>query len=347
LDPVLALLLFVGQHNGEVSFEPYTMTAIERNLTELEDFEEQYIHVLNRLMGETADSGVATDLFALTLPYYSAVGYLMDSEDLEFYLRKVDPTYSVPGNFKRVAPPGKPIADPLAGDRISLLTFGMMYALLSSGYSSDTVTRVLEINGQQRDGLVLSEAEQRHIMSRIDGFNEAIEEASASLGPAVHLIDIGRLIDDMFTGKMEIEVGDRVLNRKWVRGSGFSLDGVHPGYTAQAFLANFIVERMNEVLGLDAPPTDLVDTLSMDPYVDWDGDGWATGPDYEPPGITRLILLFRDPDDTNPDVGVEMPPDVWGLISNVLLGEILDIPAMRERAETLGVVPVENNPGTE
>jgi hypothetical protein len=129
LKPLLRLLLRFGERQGEVSFEPYGPTAIDRHLTLLDDFAAQYERILSRLLAETAASGVPRKVFACTLPYYSSVGYLMDSEDLEYYLRKQNPDYTVPPTFKRVALPGDPIEDPLLGDRVSLLTFGFMYAL--------------------------------------------------------------------------------------------------------------------------------------------------------------------------------------------------------------------------
>ena len=339
LNPLLAILLNSGQAGGLVSFEPYTLAAIERNLTKLDDFSEQYLHVLDRMASETASSGVSHETFALTLPYYSAVGYLMDSEDLEFYLRKLRPWYTVPRSFKRVAPRGEPITDYLKGDRISLLTFGMMYALLSTGHSVAEVNGVLERNGQQRDGLVLSEAEQQYIMARIDGYNAAIRAAAAAGGPNVHLVDIGKYLNDVFLGKEVIEIDGRVLNRKWIRGGGFGFDGVHPGYTGQALIANFVLERINETLGLNAPLQDLSGILAADPYIDRDGDGWARGPDYEGSGFTNLLFLFKDPDDSAPAVQPVMPPDLWKMISDVLLDEILDIPAMRASAKDLGLMP--------
>ena len=86
--PVLRLLLAFGEQNGLVSFEPYTQSAIERNLTDVSDFAIQYLRVVQRLRRA---EGIASDIFLLTLPYYSSVGYLIDSEDLEFYLQKIDP----------------------------------------------------------------------------------------------------------------------------------------------------------------------------------------------------------------------------------------------------------------
>jgi len=340
ITPALRLLLRFGERQGALSFAPYTMTSIERNLTELQDFVDQYEHLLTRLEAEGAFSTGQVELFLLTLPYYSAVGYLFDSEDLEYYLRKLNPAYTVPPTFKRVAPPGEPITDPLKGDRISLLTFGFMYALLHSGYPVEDVNQVLEIGGEQRDELVLSEEEQQFIMSRIDGFNAAIKALAAARGPHVHLIDIGRYLNDALTGKTVISIGDRVLSRKWVRGSSFTLDGVHPGYTGQALIANVVLEHLNAILGGEAPLHVLSDVLARDPYVDRDGDGWAPGPAYEAFGLTELLFLFKDPDDGDPTVQPELPPDVWDRISDVLLREILGIPLIRMEAGRLGIWPL-------
>ncbi len=341
ITPALKLLLRFGERQGALSFAPYTMTSIERNLTGLQDFGDQYEHLLTRLEAEGAFSTGQVELFLLTLPYYSAVGYLFDSEDLEYYLRKLNPAYTVPPTFRRVAPPGEPITDPLKGDRVSLLTFGFMYALLHSGYPVEYVNRILEIGGEQRDELVLSEEEQQYIMSRIDGFNAAIKALAAARGPHVHLIDIGQYLNDALTGKTVISIGDRVFSRKWVRGSSFTLDGVHPGYTGQALIANIVLEYLNAILGVEAPLYVLSDVLTRDPYVDRDGDGWAPGPAYEAFGLTELLFLFKDPDDGDPTVQPELPPDVWDRISDVLLREILGIPLIRMEAERLGIWPAE------
>jgi lysophospholipase L1-like esterase len=337
LKPLLRLLLGFGEQSGAISFEPFTQAAIERNLTDINDFIEQYERIVNWLEFITFFSPATTELLLLTLPYYSAVGYLMDSEDLEFYLQKLDPDYAIPSTFQRVAPPGEPIADPLKGDRISLLTFGLMYALMSTGHSMEDVNRVLEIDGQQRDGLVLSEEEQQSIMTRINAFNDAINSVAASSGANVHIIDIGQYLNNTLTGKEEIIIDGRVLSRKWIRGSGFSLDGVHPGYTGHALIANFILEQLNSILGLCAPLYELTDIIDSDPYVDQDRDGWAPGPQYEASGAAELLFLFKDPDDSNPEVQAEMPPNVWDVISDVLLKEILNIPAIQAEAQRLSI----------
>lgn len=340
ITPELSFLLRLGQQEGDLSFAPYTQSAIERNLTELQDFVDQYNHLLDRLEIQKIPVTTPVEIFLLTLPDYSSVGYLMDSEDLEYYLQKLNPAYTVPPTFKRVAMPGEPITDPFQGDRISLLTFGFMYLLLQSGYSIDYVNQILEINGQQRDDLVLSEGEQRYIRSRIDGFNDTIKTASMTHGPHTHLIDIGQYLNDLLSGKTLLSINNRVFSRKWIRGGSFSLDGVHPGYTGQALIASFVLGRLNEVLGLRAPLYDLSYIMGIDPYLDRDGDGWAPGPDYRASGLTELLFLFKDPDDGNPSVQPQLPPDVWNRISQVLLKEILDVPSIKAKAIPLGLVPV-------
>jgi hypothetical protein len=272
------------------------------------------------------------DYLLLTLPYYSAVGYLFDADDLEFYLRKIDPGYSVPASFARVEP-----GEPLTGDRISLLTFGFMYALVSSGYSSGYVNSILESNGVQQDGLVLSEAEQQAIMTRIDEYNDAIRALAASHGDRMRVIGVGEYLNAGLLGDIQIPVNGRILSRDWVRGGGLTLDGVHPNPTGQSLIANFILERLGAELGISAPLYPLSTVAAMDPYWDKDGDGWAPGPPWTAPGITQLLHLFRDPDDASASAGVVLPDDVWDRISAVLLREILDVPGIRAQAEKMNL----------
>jgi hypothetical protein len=212
-----------------------------------------------------------------------------------------------------------------------------MYGLLDSGFSADYVNQILEVGGEQRDGLVLSESEQRFIVERIDTFNEAIKDAAATLGPNVHLVDIGSFINLGLTGQNDIRVGNRILSRRWVRGNSFSLDGVHPGYVAQALIANVLINRFNEVLGLNAPMHDLEALLETDPYIDQDQDGWAPGPGYPPLGLTEILFMFTDPDDADPAVQPDLPLDFWEQVSAILLGEIRGVPGWREEAERVGI----------
>ena len=99
------------------------------------------------------------------------------------------------------------------------------------------------------------------------------------------------------------------------------MDGVHPGYTGQAIIANFIIEQLNEMLGLAAPRYDLPEIMEHDPYIDKDGDGWVPGPQYQAAGFTELIFLFKDPDDSDPKVQPNLPADVWTIFSDIILGK--------------------------
>ena len=132
-------------------------------------------------------------------------------------------------------------------------------------------------------------------------------------------------------------VGDRSLGRKWVRGSAFSLDGVHPGYTGQALIANYVLEQMGPAVGLSPPLEDLETVLATDPYVDNDGDGWAPGPVTSATGVTELMFLFRDPDDGDPAAEPIVPSNVWDMISDLILDELLAIDSVRAEAVRLGI----------
>ena len=334
LDPALRVVLSAAEQQGAVSFAPYTAAAIDRNMTTEADFVAQLGLMLDRI-GQ-APEGAGKEVFVLTLPYYSAVAYLLDAEDLEFYLRKLDPQYSVPASFKRVEE-----GLPLTGDRVSLLTFGMMYALLATGAGSDVVNSVLEVDGVQADGLVMSEAESQRIRERIDAYNAAIVAAVEARGAPYHLVDLGGYINRIFTGDEVVTVGGVPLKRNWSRGGAFSLDGVHPGYTAQALLANQLLAAMDTVLGRSTPLADLETIATTDPYRDNDGDGWVSGPDSPASGIAELLFLFTDPDDANPNTQVQLPADVWHLISRVLLAELIGVPQVRSGAEQAGLLAPE------
>jgi hypothetical protein len=318
LKPSLSAVFRLGQQYGFLNFEPYTETAIQKNLTDAEDFAKQYEHVLSRIEDEVSDFAEPTTFFLCTLPYYSLVGYLFDSQDLEYYLQKIDPAYSVPPKFKRAARPGEKVTDFMMGDRVSLFTFFTMYVLLSQGVGVDEVNQALEI-----DGLVLSENEMHYIMNRIDSYNETIINATLTRSDRAKLIDVGGQLNDILTGKTSISISGKPLNRKWGRGNSFTFDGVHPGYTVHALVANLILEDINKFLGLDAPLYDLEDISHNDPYVDKDGDGWVPGPDYEATGYSELLFLFRDPDDTDPTEEPDLTGDIWKLVSEILLEEFL------------------------
>ena len=335
ITPALRTLLETGQTQGVLNFEPYTLAAIQRNLTETTDFTGQLNHILERLRLENSLPQGQTAIMLLTLPYYSVIGYLFDSEDLEFYLQQVNPAYMVPPTFQRVTQPGKPITDPFSGDRVSFFSFACMYALLQSGYTVDDVNAILEKDGIQQDGQVMSEAEQHYIMSRVDSFNLAIKAALQAFSN-VYLADVGTYLNNTLSGVEPVTIGDRALNRKWSRGNTFSLDGVHPSYTGQALIANYLINEINRTFQLNAQLINLEQTLATDPYIDRDGDGWVAGPTYPPSGITELLFMFTDPDDTNPSIRAALPANFWDRMSRILIRELVGKPAVKRMMDSPG-----------
>ncbi len=333
ITPALRILLKLSEASGALSFAAYTQATVDRNLTDLADFAAQYNHLLDRVEAAQGGAAALPEVFLATLPYYSAVGYLMDADDLEYYLRKLDPAYSVPASFKRPQPG---VSGAVNGDRISLLTFGMMYLLLNSGHSVAEVNEVLELGGLQRDELVLSEAEQSTITSRIDGFNAVIKAAAAARGPNFHLVDVGQVLNDILGGP-GLVIGGLDFNRHWGRGNAFTLDGVHPNYTGHALIANEVLKAVNDVYGVTAAEYDLALVAAGDPYVDRDGDGWVPGPTAVEPGIGELLAFFKDPDDTDAGVQISLPADIWDQVSAILLKEILGIKAVQAVAERAGL----------
>jgi len=146
------------------------------------------------------------------------------------------------------------------------------------------------------------------------------------------VVGIGEHLNETLTGETEVIVGGRKFDRKWSRGSAFSIDGVHPGYTGQAYVANFLLDAIDDTLGTDTTPYDLEQVSTLDPYIDRDGDGWVPGPDTTPTGVAKLLFLLTDDDDENPAVGADLPADTWDLISDILLERILGIPTLAAEA---------------
>jgi len=318
INPILSFMMKSAEDIGYLTTHPYTHSLIERNLTLPEEFREQFENILSGFDKFTDSSGCVADIFVCTLPYFSSMGYLFDSDDLEFYLQKANPLYSVPNGFKRVADRDGEIENPFEGDRSPFFNFLCMYLLLLQGYDIELVNQIV-----QDDGYVLSEDEMHFIMDRIDSYNSIIREAVRKRDGCFHLVDIGEYLNDVLGGKTKIAAGPFELSRKWGRGNSFSFDGAHPGYTGNALIANYILAEMRDALSLDAPLYDLTTIAATDPYVDRDGDGWVPGPDYPPQGLTEVLFYFKDPDDADPILQPHIQPDIWRSITRALMHMII------------------------
>ncbi len=318
LKPSLQVLLEYGKNRGDLAFGPFSPLNVARNLTERVDFITQYNSILLRLNSE-ADLA-ACDIFVCTFPYYCDIGYLFDRQDLQYYLDT--PQYRVPQ----------------IDGRISLLTFICLYALQRDG-ETQVVDRIL----LNEDDLMLSTSgvkEYKAIKSRIRAFNRCVQSL-----PGVHVISAGEKLNALF--QKGLDVDGTTLTRSWGRGGAFCMDGVHPGHTVHAHIANLVLGRMNDVLDVDATLYHLPSILKNDPYVDHDGDGWVKGPPIEGAGRTRILYLFKDADGdrgTDPQglavIDSMSSQDIWNLISDALLEEIIDIPAIQAEAVRLGYWPL-------
>jgi hypothetical protein len=311
LKPVISYLLGYGRSKGVLAFDPYTDANISRNLTEEIDFDSQFTSVIRRIPLSRAN----TQFFFLTYPYYCEVGYLMDRDDLQFYLSKLG--YSVP----------------TFSGRVSLLTFICMYALLKDG----EIGRLASILGDGR--LILAESERSTIKLRIDSFNTKVNSLT---GPNVHVVNMGKVLNDAFSEGLV--VGDKRLTRNWGRGNAFSFDGVHPNHTVHAYIANIVLGEMAK-LNSKITPYNLATILQNDPYIDRDSDGWMPGPDYKASGRTKILFLFKDYKEGayGPAVIDTMSStEVWEVISDALWEEILTIPLIRVEAQRIGFLPIKD-----
>jgi hypothetical protein len=153
----------------------------------------------------------------------------------------------------------------------------------------------------------------------------------------VHVVDVGGTLNAILTGQTPVIVDGRQVSRKWTRGGSFSLDGVHPGYLGQIFIANLLLEELSTLFGWSLPPYDLAQAWAADPYVDHDGDGWAVGPPQVASGFSELLSLLTDPDDSDPSVEAQIPADIWDRIAAILLGEFRLNAAMAREADRLGL----------
>ncbi|MEX2591315.1 MAG: hypothetical protein WD426_00985 [Anditalea sp.] len=101
------------------------------------------------------------------------------------------------------------------------------------------------LNEAQYDSVYLSKSEQAEIQDKINKFNNFIGTAVADNGERLLLVDVndflGRLIEDTAYSD-EIRLKATIIPPN----GAFSLDGLHPNARGNAFLANFIIDGIND-----------------------------------------------------------------------------------------------------
>jgi phospholipase/lecithinase/hemolysin len=201
-------------------------------LTGLESFTSDYRAIVSRLRATGAR------LILLNIPDVTVIPALM----------------SIPAAAQLTGLPASIITARLgvAESDFLLLSHVLAYAAKLTGLSSAPLA----------DSQVLTAAEVTQIRQRVKEFNDAIRTIAAE-NQAI-LVDINASLAQLAANG--ISIGSRRLGTGLLGGL-FSLDGVHPTYTGQAWIANEIVSTLNRMLGLNIPPINLAAVMASDPLV--------------------------------------------------------------------------------
>jgi hypothetical protein len=110
------------------------------------------------------------------------------------------------------------------------------------------------LNEAQYDALYLTKAEQEEIRTKINTFNGYIAAAAQAQPERLLLIDVNEFLTQVSQGL--VSFGNIGLTASIVPPTGaFSVDGIHPNGRAHAFIANLIIEKINEKWGATLPKT--------------------------------------------------------------------------------------------
>lgn len=110
------------------------------------------------------------------------------------------------------------------------------------------------LNEVQYDAFYLSKVEQEEIRTKINTFNGYITAAAQAQPERLLLIDIDDFLTQVSQGT--VSFGNVSLTASIIPPTGaFSVDGIHPNGRAHAFIANFIIEKINEKWGATLPKT--------------------------------------------------------------------------------------------
>lgn len=116
------------------------------------------------------------------------------------------------------------------------------------------ISPLTPLNEMQFDHVYLTKDELEEIRNKINAFNSFISAAAQANSSRLILIDINDFISQVAQGM--VSHGNVTLTATIVPPSGaFSVDGMHPNGRAQAFIANLIIEKINEKWGSNIPKT--------------------------------------------------------------------------------------------
>jgi hypothetical protein len=140
-------------------------------------------------------------------------------------------------------------------------------------------------------GRVLDSAEQAFVRGTVVGFNAEIAAAAADVeaqrGVPIALVDAFALFDEFRQQGVDVRGdGSLVLTARYLGGL-FTLDGVHPGRTAHAIIANAFIDAMNARFGTALSRYDVAAVAARDRFV---------GNRFQPSGEPPFGLIAKDED---------------------------------------------------
>ncbi len=209
-------------------------------LTPVADFERDYIALVDRLGQLVTNYG--TKVVFANIPNVTDIGFLVDRATAE-----------VMTGFTVALPDGH---------FTSVIGVLLMMFLGNDNLVSDP-------------NFVLDEVEVAEIKSRIQSFNAIIQRESNRIGMPV--VDVNAIFNAI-TVNPPVFYGMPLSKR--LLGGLFSLDGVHPSNIGHALIANEFIKTINLAFNMNVPELghDVLTYLFMlDPSIDKDGDGKATG----------------------------------------------------------------------
>ena len=138
---------------------------------------------------------------------------------------------------------------------------------------------------------VLDSAEQAFVRETVVAFNREIAAAAADVelrrGVPIVLVDAFALFDAFREQGVDVRGdGSLVLTTRYLGGL-FTLDGVHPGRTTHAIIANAFIDAMNARFGTSLNRLDLAAVAARDRFV---------GNRFQPSGEPPFGLIAKDED---------------------------------------------------
>jgi lysophospholipase L1-like esterase len=232
------VLCWIG--NNDVLGAATSFSTLDASqLTPVAIFDQQFTQLADRL-GVLASGG--TKVVFANIPNVTDIGFMIDRTTAELMLGF--PVNLAPGEFT-------------------------------------TFVTILLMSNDGNDGLVsdpnyvLDTSEVATIEARIIAFNTIIQREADRIGMPV--VDINSIFNDFVTNPPV--VAGKALTPALMQGL-FSLDGIHPNLVAHGLITNEFIAVMNTAFGWALPflpPAHLEALFHLDPNIDKDGDGRATG----------------------------------------------------------------------